>query len=204
MRDGGVWLLASTPLETETKTKLNELGPVRYIMGADAVHHLYLGDYKREYPNAKLIAPRDAIERHGDNTLKFDGAWGTDPSDTKYGFEDEIKACYFSGYKNKDVAFFHSESKAMIQADLLFNLPGNEQYSKSKSSGNVFGISGLSPWSWVHQRVVRSMETDKEAMKRDAKTVAGWPFEKIIPCHGDVIEKDGKQAWRHVFQFYLD
>lgn len=61
-------------------------------MGADAVHHLYLGtlhhfvssmsidgfvihtgDYKREYPNAKLIAPKDAIERHGDNTLKFDG-----------------------------------------------------------------------------------------------------------------------------------
>jgi hypothetical protein len=39
----------------------------------------------------------------------------------------QIKACYFSGFANKDVAFFHAASKTLIEADLLFNLPGNEQ-----------------------------------------------------------------------------
>jgi len=34
---------------------------------------------------------------------------------------------YFSGHKNKDVAFFHQASKTLIQADLLFNLPPYEQ-----------------------------------------------------------------------------
>jgi len=34
---------------------------------------------------------------------------------------------FFSGFKNKDVAFFHTDSKVMIQADLLLNLPGKEQ-----------------------------------------------------------------------------
>ena len=29
MKDGGVWLLASTPLDEETKTTLDNLGPVR-------------------------------------------------------------------------------------------------------------------------------------------------------------------------------
>lgn len=29
MRDGGVWVLASTPLDAETKEKLGELGPVK-------------------------------------------------------------------------------------------------------------------------------------------------------------------------------
>lgn len=29
LRDGGVWVLASTPLETETKAKIDELGPVK-------------------------------------------------------------------------------------------------------------------------------------------------------------------------------
>ena len=62
MKNGGVWLLASTPLSPETKAKLDELGPVqcvmtlmggralmaaasliRYIVGADAVHHLFIG-----------------------------------------------------------------------------------------------------------------------------------------------------------------
>ena len=59
-------------------------------------------------------------------------------------------------------------------------------------------------------------------MKRDAKTIAGWDFERIIPCHGvraivalhpiirsnsfsqDVIEKDGKKAWREAYKWYLD
>ena len=34
---------------------------------------------------------------------------------------------YFSGFKNKDVAFFHPASKSLIEADLLFNLPPTEQ-----------------------------------------------------------------------------
>jgi len=34
---------------------------------------MHAGDYKREYPSAKLIAPKEAIERHGDDDLKFDG-----------------------------------------------------------------------------------------------------------------------------------
>jgi hypothetical protein len=34
---------------------------------------------------------------------------------------------YFSGHRNKEVAYFHSASKTLIEADLLFNLPANEQ-----------------------------------------------------------------------------
>jgi len=40
MRDGGVWILASTPLDEETKTTLDNLGPVRSafdIMSTQAV-----------------------------------------------------------------------------------------------------------------------------------------------------------------------
>lgn len=58
-------------------------------------------------------------------------------------------------------------------------------------------------------------------MKRDAKTVAAWDFEKIIPCHGvrhrnlyltftlilamqDVIESEGNKAWRYAYKAFLD
>lgn len=30
---------------------------------------------------------------------------------------------------------------------------------------------------------------------KDAEAVAAWDFERIIPCHGDVIEKDAKKAF---------
>jgi hypothetical protein len=38
-----------------------------------------------------------------------------------------VPSSFFSGFKNKDVAFFHPESKTLIEADLLSNLPAKEQ-----------------------------------------------------------------------------
>ncbi|KAG6816291.1 hypothetical protein H0H87_007234 [Tephrocybe sp. NHM501043] len=59
-------------------------------MGANALHYLYLGDFKKAYPVAKLIAPAEATERHTD--IVFDGVWGRDSLDTIYGYEDEASA----------------------------------------------------------------------------------------------------------------
>ncbi|KAI5996487.1 hypothetical protein F5J12DRAFT_922376 [Pisolithus orientalis] len=182
LSDGGVWVLASTPLSEETKRKIDELGQVKYIINADAVHHLFLGEFKRAYPDAKLIGVADTLKRIDDKSIKFDGLWGRDPPDTEYGFENDIKHCYFSGFRNKDVAFLH---------DLLLNLPATEQAT-------------LKPNSWAQQKILQSLATDMEAMKRDARTVASWDFDRIIPCHGDVIERDGSKAWREAYKFFID
>lgn len=45
-----------------------------------------------------------------------------------------VNTSYFSGFRNKDVAFLHIASRTLIQADLLFNLPATEQ------------VSGMSPF----------------------------------------------------------
>ncbi|KDR68422.1 hypothetical protein GALMADRAFT_257141 [Galerina marginata CBS 339.88] len=204
LQGGGVWVLASTPLDTETKAKLEELGTVKYIVGADAVHHLFLSDYKNAYPEAKLIAPEAAIARHDDKNLVFDGVWGRDPPDTKCGFEDDIEHCYFSGFKNKDIAFLHKPSKSLIEADLLMNLPAKEQYSKSTPPSTIFKFNVSPSSSWLYPRLLWRLGEDKEAMRKDAKIVSGWDFDRIIPCHGDVIETGGKGAWNAVYKFFLE
>jgi len=194
-------VLASTPLDHATKTKINELGPVKYIINPDIVHHLYLLEFKMAYPNAKVIGVEDTVKRMDEKSFPFDGLWGRDPPNTRYGFEEDIKHCYFSGIRNKDVAFLHVASKSLIQADLLFNLPATEQYSKSS---RWIPQATLKPNSWAHQKVVQNVAVDAEAVKRDAKTVASWDFDRIIPCHGDVIERGGNKAWRSAYQFFID
>lgn len=93
LKDGnGVWVLASTPLDEPTKTKLQEMGEVklvlslyllgifrwistfssfRYLVAGDLVHHIFISDYKNEYPNAKLIGVEGVPEKN--YKLKFDG-----------------------------------------------------------------------------------------------------------------------------------
>jgi hypothetical protein len=86
---------------------------------------------------------------------------------------------YFAGFKNKDVAFFHKESKSMIEADLLMNLPPTEQvrsirgyssgivltfyhpkYSKSKSWSTFLGMRGFHPHAWGYANFIKGLGTD--------------------------------------------
>lgn len=87
--------------------------PSRYLIAGDLVHHIFISDYKTEYPNAKLIGVEGVPEKNP--KLKFDGGmwkqslhwvsydqcwvhslfylytvYGKDPVDTKYGYEDEV------------------------------------------------------------------------------------------------------------------
>jgi len=203
LQSGDVWILASTPLNDETKSTLDSMGPVRYICAADAEHSMYLAEYKKAYPTAKLIGVPGLVEKKR-GVVEFDGVYGNDPPETKYGYEPEIQACYFSGYKNQDVAFLHTPSKTLIEADLLLNLPGKEQYSKSQSSPHIPILGSLSPMSGIHKWALWGATKDKAAMTRDARTVAGWDFDRVIPCHGDVIESGGKAAWQEAYKWFLD
>jgi len=164
---------------------------------------MFLVDYKREYPAAKVIGV-EALEAKKKDVLTFDGLYGKDAPNTTYGFEPEITAVYFSGFANKDVAFYHAPSRTLIVADLLFNLPGTEQYSKSKASSKVPIFGTFGPHGKVHKHFLWSQGEDKRAMKHDAQTVAQWDFERVIMCHGDVIEKDGNAAWREAYKWFLE
>ncbi|KII91243.1 hypothetical protein PLICRDRAFT_37984 [Plicaturopsis crispa FD-325 SS-3] len=203
LSSGDVWVLASTPLTEDTKITIDKLGPVKWIVAADAVHHLFLAEYKNAWPQAKVIGVAALIAKKKAEGLELDGAYGHDPEDTLYGFESEIKSRYFSGYANKDIAWLHVPTKTLIEADLLFNLPATEQYSKVKTSSKIPFIGKLDPYGGLHKRVVWSQGKDKAAMRRDALAVAEWDFERIIPCHGDVIEGKGKAAWEAAYSRYL-
>lgn len=76
---------------------------------------------------------------------------------------------FFSGFVNKDVAFFHTASKTLIQADLLFNLPCTEQYSNTKSSGSVPLISSyLNPHTYLHRQFLWMTGKDKACVQKYA------------------------------------
>ncbi|UZJ57348.1 hypothetical protein CBS101457_006668 [Exobasidium rhododendri] len=223
--DKGVWVMASTPLDEETKAKLQEMGQVKYVVAGDVVHHLYVGDFKKAYPEAKLIGVEGLPEKRPE--LKWDGVYGKDPEGTTYGFEDEISAQYFPTFGNKDLVFLHKESKSLLVVDILFNLPPKEQYQNAPSKKPTSWIPfmghlapSLSPMTSFHKTFLwaqgagadfpsNSGKTGTSAQERrsrfakDAEVVAGWNFDRIIPSHGDSIEVDAKKNWLTAFSKYL-
>lgn len=41
-------------------------------------------------------------------------------------------------------------------------------------------------------------------MSTDATVVSGWDWDRLIPCHGDVLETGGKALWNKNFEWNLE
>jgi hypothetical protein len=90
--------------------------------------------------------------------------WGRDAPGTSYGFESFVQHCYFSGFANRDVAFFHPASKSLIQADLLMNMPAREQYANAGGIGWPWTtLTGyFRPETWMHRKFAWAQGSNKE------------------------------------------
>ncbi|POW02821.1 hypothetical protein PSHT_11943 [Puccinia striiformis] len=208
LSDSSVWLLASTPLTDETRQQIDQLGPVksahqsphhstnkipnlcnlnsnRFIAVADMEHTGFITQYTDAYPEAKVYGPEGVAKKLGINVHEWTSDKNHNPMeyDTQV-LKDEIKAEYFDGFINKDIAFLHVPELA-------------------SNFTSWFGT--LSPDSKIHQRFVYNLAaTNKTSMAHSAYKVDQWDFDRIIPCHGDVIDTGGKEAWRKTYSLYFD
>src|SRR5260370_2838332 len=64
--NGGLFLHSPTKLDDETKRSLYAIGEVRAVVAPSRAHHLFVGDYIKTWPSAKLYGPHgDVLESGG-------------------------------------------------------------------------------------------------------------------------------------------
>ncbi|KAG4415081.1 hypothetical protein IFR04_011806 [Cadophora malorum] len=127
-------------------------------------------------------------------------------------FDSEFEYEYVDAHPNKEIVFFHKPTRTLIEADLLFNLPATEQYSKSgvdpttgwatKFFGALQNTRGDAVWQKRMLWYVFS-KSDREGFNASMKRINGWGFENLVPCHGDSFVGDGKGVFEKVMQWHL-
>jgi hypothetical protein len=95
----------------------------------------------------------------------------------------------------------------------MFNLPATEQFSKSKDSAtdgfltkmfiNIGSTQGSATAARRFQWYAISGRNRPSFNKSIAK-IAKWDFDRVIPCHGDVIETGGKGVFEKIFQWHIE
>jgi len=194
------------------------MGEVKYIAAPDMEHHIMLGAWHEAFPNAKIIVPEGLAEKRAKSKEKnvrcdvvFQAAKSVQTVDEE--FDSEFDHEFVPGHANKELVFNYKRERTLIEADLLFNLPADEQYSKSGESSrsgilsrfitSMQGTTGSS-LTWQRRLIWYGISSgDRTSFNKSMGKIDRWNFDRIIPCHGDVVETNGKSVFRDVMKWHL-
>ncbi|KAK8847594.1 hypothetical protein IAR55_005453 [Kwoniella newhampshirensis] len=201
--DSEVFLYVSTPLTPATKDALKSMGEVKWLVTPDGEHGMFIKEYVDFYKDAKAIGVERFKEQKPE--IPWVGLFGknTDGEQKKYGFEPEISLHQVTAHMNHELTAVHHPSGTLLQADMLFNLFPEEQYSRSGGLPFFFkmvsGWKTMSPGGKMHDLMASSVAKDKELIKKELQPINAAKWDRVIPCHGDVIETGGRVAWDKVW-----
>jgi hypothetical protein len=201
LASGGLFLHSPTKLDEETKQALDAIGEVRAVVAPSRAHHLFVGDYIKTWPGAKLYGPpglvgdiQDFRARIGARRdLKLDAVLSDEPASEWAG---EIDQLLFKGATGlNEVVFFHRPSRSVIFTDLVFNVPAD--FKDARIFYTLVGGRGR----FGPHRLIRLSIRDRKAARESVAKILEWDFDRVIVTHGDVLESGGKPKFAAAFSY---
>ena len=103
----------------------NEVG---YIAALDYEHHIFITDWAKAYPSAKLLGVEGLPEKREKDQAtagnKFHHVWTQkNKADLKVDpeFDGEFDYEYVGSHANKELVFLHKRDKTLIEAEYVYS-----------------------------------------------------------------------------------
>jgi len=178
--EGGVAIVSPIEMDDALGNAVDALGPVRYILAPNLLHHMYVAQAAERYPDAKVLGAPGLAAKRGD--LRFDGELGDGE------VTPEIESHFVRGAdKLAEVVFFHRPSKTLVVTDLVFNIHGAKGMS-----GLVLSMMSRALGRVEQSRLLRWMTKDRAAAGKSVDTLLSLPFERLVMAHGNVVEQGAR------------
>lgn len=178
MSDGGLFIWLPIALSAGLSGEVEALAPVRHLVSPNLLHHLFLGDWKSAYPEARLYASPGLRKRRRD--LAFDADLGDAPAPQWAADVDQVLVK--GSFAMTEVVFFHRASHAVIFADLIENLPRDWFRGWRGFVARLDGIVAPNPGA---PREWRASFTDRRSARAALERVLAWPIEQVLIAHGE-------------------
>jgi Domain of unknown function (DUF4336) len=219
LASGSLAVFSPVPLTPEVQKLVSTQGKLKYIAAPDLEHHLNITPWKRAFPDAEVIAPEGLWEKRqvnpDDKDTEFKHIFRSETKRTQKistEFDSEFDVEYVDGHGSRELVFLHKQTRTLIEADLLFNLPAKEQFSRTTESfiSKILGTLAVpffsaKPPALGHKTVAWYLFSaqDRKGFTESIARIDQWDFDRLIPCHGDVIETGAKDVFRTVFEWFL-
>jgi hypothetical protein len=177
---GRLWVHSPLPPSDATLGFVRSLGPVGWIVSPSMLHHLGLTGWHRAFPDAEVLGPDGLAAKVPDVPIRpwrgVPEAWG--------GALDAVSIDGAPGLS--ELCVLHRPTGTLFVADLLFHLIGPMNLMTSALT-TVLGTRGR----LARSRVWSVYTKDATRVRASVAAVAAWPIQRLVPCHGAVLEDPG-------------
>ncbi len=193
---GALFIWSPVALVEEFRAAVDALGEVRYLIAPNALHHLFLSEWRQAYPDATLYAPPGLRRRRKD--IAFGGDLGDAPAPEWA--EDIDQVLVRGNLITTEVVFFHRRSRTAIFTDLI------QHFSPTAFTGwraVVARLDLMSAPAPETPRKFRNAFFNRRAARAALRRIFAWPAEKVVMAHAAPIEADGQAFIRRTFRWLL-
>lgn len=155
LQSGALAVFSPTALTPEVRSTIESMGnKVGYIAALDYEHHIFITEWAKSFPSAKLLAVEGLPEKREKDQAtagsKFQHVWTqknktgmeVDPD-----FDSEFEYEYVGSHANKELVLCHRPDRTLIEAEYV--LPGSifplldQSLSPETSLGSVHSLGVL-------------------------------------------------------------
>lgn len=191
---GGLLVWSPVALSPAMRKAVDALGPVRWLVAPNSLHHLFLAEWRAAYPQAQVHAAPGLAERRRD--LAIDAELGEAPPADWAADLDLVPV--LGNRITTEVVFFHRLSGTVLFTDLL------QQFPKGWFRGWRALVARLDLMTEAEPSVPRKFrvaQADRAAGKASLARILAWPCETVVMAHGAPVERDGRAFLARAFRW---
>lgn len=191
---GGLFIWSPISPSDDLRRAVEALGTVQYLIPPNSLHHVFLGEWQRLYPSAKVYAPPGLRQKRKD--IRFDGDLGSTPVAD---WVDDLDLVVIQGNLiTTEVVFFHRRSGTVLFTDLV------QQFEPNWFKGWRGVVAKLDLMVTTEHSVPRKFRMafiDRRAARASIEHVLAWPAKKVLMAHGHLITEHGQDFIRRTFRW---
>jgi len=192
LADGRLFVWSPVRLSDDLRAAVDRLGRVAHIVAPNSLHHLFLAEWQRAYPGARLYAAPGLRKKRRD--LAFDVELGDAPPADWAGEIDQV--AMRGNLITTEIVFFHRASGTALFTDLL------QQIAAERLSGWRAVVAKLDLMTGLKPSVPRKFRlafVGRRKARAALERILGWPVDKVLMTHGTPVERDASAFLRRAF-----
>lgn len=194
LNDGKIALVSPIPIDEALAEELQALGEVAFLIAPNLLHHMFLGDAIKRYPNAIVLAPERLRQKRPE--LRIDGTLERDVPSL---LSDSVEIVKFEGSQTLDeFVFCHRAHRTLVVTDLVFNI----RRPRGFMAHLVLFLVGCHG-RFAQSRAVRFTVKDRSLAAASAEAILNLDFEALVVAHGENLQSSGREALAEALRWLL-